>query len=105
MRVMRIHLSLLSAAQTCCYPAFILDSPVAASQPSRHAGIHPRTQEYIVNKDQVKGHIKEAEGSIKEVTGKIVGNKKLEDKGKFQRAAGKAQAIAGDLKHALKQAE
>jgi len=58
-----------------------------------------------MNKDQVKGHIKEAEGNVKEIAGKFVGNKKLEEKGKFQKAAGKAQTAAGDIKHALKQAE
>ena len=35
-----------------------------------------------MNKDQVKGRVKEAEGKIKEVAGKLVGNEKLEAKGK-----------------------
>lgn len=55
-----------------------------------------------MNKDQVKGRIKEAEGKVKEVAGKAVGNKTLEEKGKMQNAVGKAQAGYGDLKHDLK---
>ena len=36
----------------------------------------------------VKGHLKEAEGKIKEVTGKLVGNERLEEKGKAEKLAG-----------------
>ncbi len=46
-----------------------------------------------MNKDQIKGRAKEVEGTVKEVAGKIVGNTKLEDKGKVEQAVGKAQAI------------
>jgi uncharacterized protein YjbJ (UPF0337 family) len=41
-----------------------------------------------MNKDQVKGRVKEAEGRIKEVAGKLVGNEKLEAKGKVQKVLG-----------------
>ena len=54
------------------------------------------------NKDQVKGRIKEAEGKIKEVAGKLVGNEKLEAKGKTQKVLGKAQAKFGDVKQDVK---
>ncbi|MEO6696709.1 MAG: CsbD family protein [Gammaproteobacteria bacterium] len=55
-----------------------------------------------MNKDQVKGRIKEAEGNVKEVTGKIVGSKRLEEKGKLRKTVGKVQAGYGDLKDDLK---
>jgi uncharacterized protein YjbJ (UPF0337 family) len=55
-----------------------------------------------MNKDQVKGRMKEAEGKVKEVAGKALGNKSLEGKGKMQNAVGNAQAGFGDLKHDLK---
>ena len=55
-----------------------------------------------MNKDQVKGRVKEAEGKIKEVTGKLVGNEKLEAKGKVQNILGKAQATFGDIKQDVK---
>ena len=40
----------------------------------------------IVNKDQIKGRLKEAEGKAREVAGKMAGNKKLELKGNVQGA-------------------
>ena len=51
-----------------------------------------------MNKDQMKGRVKEIKGTIKEVTGKAVGNKDLENKGYIQKTAGKVQAGYGDLK-------
>ena len=51
-----------------------------------------------INKDQVKGRVNEAEGKIKEVAGKLVGNENLEAKGKVQKDLGKAQARYGDVK-------
>jgi uncharacterized protein YjbJ (UPF0337 family) len=59
-------------------------------------------RETIMNKDQVKGRVKEVQGSAKEVAGKIVGNKKLEIEGKVQKNVGKFQAGFGDLKNSLK---
>jgi uncharacterized protein YjbJ (UPF0337 family) len=56
----------------------------------------------IVKKEQIKGRVKEAEGKAKEVAGKMVGNDKLELKGKVQRALGQAQARFGDFKADMK---
>lgn len=58
-----------------------------------------------INKDQVKGRVKEAKGKVKEVTGKLVGNEKLEAKGRVQKIVGEAQATLGDLKQDLKDAK
>jgi uncharacterized protein YjbJ (UPF0337 family) len=55
-----------------------------------------------MNRDQVKGRIKEAKGKIKEVTGRVVGNKDLEAKGNLQKNSGRVQAGYGDLKRDLK---
>lgn len=52
-----------------------------------------------MNKDQVKGRLKKAEGKVKEVAGKLTGNKTLEQKGKVKNAAGDVQADYGDLKN------
>lgn len=57
-----------------------------------------------MNKDQVKGRVTEAKGKIKEVAGKLVGNEKLEAKGKAQRIVGKARAKFGDVKKDVKDA-
>lgn len=58
-----------------------------------------------MNKDQVKGRIKETTGKVKEVTGKVVGNKELEVEGKIDQATGKVQAGYGDLKDELEKAK
>jgi len=57
-----------------------------------------------INKDQIKGRVREAEGKIKEVTGAVVGNETMEEKGKDQKNLGKAQAKFGDIKHDMKDA-
>lgn len=57
-----------------------------------------------VNKDQVRGRVKEAKGKIKEVAGKLVGNESMEAKGKIQKNLGKAQAKFGDVKQDVKDA-
>ena len=56
-----------------------------------------------MNKTQVKGRVKEAKGFVKEVTGKLVGNEKLEAKGKVQKILGEAQAEIGDMKQHAKE--
>ncbi|MCX7170860.1 MAG: CsbD family protein [Proteobacteria bacterium] len=58
-----------------------------------------------MNKDQVKGRVEEVKGKIKEVAGKIVGNEKLEIKGKIQGIVGEAQAKFGDVKHHMEESK
>ena len=55
-----------------------------------------------INKDQVKGRVEEAKGSLKEATGKVVGDAPLEAKGNIQKNLGKVQAKVGDIKQDLK---
>jgi uncharacterized protein YjbJ (UPF0337 family) len=55
-----------------------------------------------MNKDQVKGRVKEATGKIKEVVGKLVANETLEAKGKVQKTVGEAQAKFRDVKQDMK---
>lgn len=57
-----------------------------------------------MNKDQVKGRVEQAKGSVKEVTGKVIGNKKLETEGQLDKVGGKAQADFGDLKEDVQDA-
>jgi uncharacterized protein YjbJ (UPF0337 family) len=56
-----------------------------------------------MNKDQVKGRIEKATGKVKEVAGKMVGDKDLERKGKIQNTKGKVQAGYGDMKEDIKE--
>ena len=55
-----------------------------------------------MNKDQVKGRVEEIAGEAKKVTGKVVGNKNLEQKGRVEEAAGKARATYGDVKNEIR---
>jgi len=57
-----------------------------------------------VNKDQIRGRVKQAKGNIKEAAGKLLGNEKLRAKGKVQKILGKAQAKFGDVKQNVKDA-
>jgi uncharacterized protein YjbJ (UPF0337 family) len=56
----------------------------------------------MTNKDQVDGRIEETKGTIKEATGKVVGDKTLEAKGNIQKNLGKVQEKFGDLKQDVK---
>jgi uncharacterized protein YjbJ (UPF0337 family) len=58
-----------------------------------------------INKDQVKGRVEEAKGTIKEATGKLVGDKTLEAKGNIEKNLGKVQAKFGDVKQDVKDSE
>jgi uncharacterized protein YjbJ (UPF0337 family) len=58
----------------------------------------------IMNKDQTNGRISEVKGKVKEVAGKMVGNKELEIKGTLENTKGKVQAAVGDAKAKLKHA-
>ena len=55
-----------------------------------------------MNKNQVKGRVKEAKGNIKEAAGKLVGNQTLAAKGKVQKFLGEAQAKFGDVMQDIK---
>ena len=55
-----------------------------------------------MNKDQVKGTVKEAAGKIQEKAGELVGSKTQQAKGIAKEVEGKAQKAAGDIKDAVK---
>ena len=57
-----------------------------------------------MNKDQVKGRIKEAAGEIQENVGKATGNAEQQAKGHAREFAGKAQKNLGDAKENIKDA-
>ena len=59
-------------------------------------------EDTVMNKDQVKGRIEEAKGSIKETVGKVVGSTKLKTEGAVEKAAGKTEATYGDAKDKVK---
>ncbi len=57
-----------------------------------------------MNKDQVKGTIKTAEGKLQQAAAKITGNETQQAKGMLKEVAGKAQKNYGDAKETLKDA-
>jgi uncharacterized protein YjbJ (UPF0337 family) len=57
-----------------------------------------------MNKNQVKGRKDEAKGKVKEVTGKAIGNKSMENRGKVEKLTGQTEAAYGDLKQDVKKA-
>ena len=57
-----------------------------------------------MNKDQVKGRVEQAKGSVKENAGKALGDRELQSEGKVDKAVGKTQATYGDAKEKVKNA-
>ena len=55
-----------------------------------------------MNKDQVKGRVEQAKGSVKEVTGKVTNDRDLQAEGQIDKTAGKVQAEYGDVKEKAK---
>ena len=55
-----------------------------------------------MNKDQVKGALKDIGGKVQEEAGKLVGSTKQQVKGLKNQAKGKVQKGIGDLKEAAK---
>ena len=55
-----------------------------------------------INKDQIEGRAEQAQGKVKEVVGKVVGNKDLEAKGNVEKRVGSVHAALGDVKEDIK---
>lgn len=58
-----------------------------------------------MNKDQVKGVIKEVAGKVQSNTGKLVGSTEQQLKGHLKEAEGKLQKKVGDAEETLKDAD
>ena len=57
-----------------------------------------------MDREHVKGFADKAKGAIKEGAGKVTGDKKLENEGKFDKAKGDVHNAAGDVKDAARKA-
>jgi uncharacterized protein YjbJ (UPF0337 family) len=51
--------------------------------------------------DEAEGKLHKVKGSIKEIAGKVTGDRKLERKGKAEKATGKVQEKIGQVKKVL----
>ena len=57
-----------------------------------------------MNKNQVKGAVKDIAGKAQEQAGKLVGNKEQQAKGLLKQAEGKSEKKFGDAKEVVKDA-
>lgn len=55
-----------------------------------------------MNRDQVKGRVKEAAGKVEKIVGRAVDSPKTEAKGIAKEIAGKVQKAVGDVRNDLK---
>jgi uncharacterized protein YjbJ (UPF0337 family) len=55
-----------------------------------------------MDKDRIEGSAKQVKGAVKEATGKVLGDAKLESEGKADKAAGKIQNAVGGIKDTLR---
>jgi uncharacterized protein YjbJ (UPF0337 family) len=55
-----------------------------------------------MDKGRIKGSAEQAKGAVKEGVGKIFGDKKFDNEGKANKAAGKMQNAVGGLKNAVR---
>jgi uncharacterized protein YjbJ (UPF0337 family) len=60
------------------------------------------SQGECMNKDQVKGTLKDAAGKVQETTGKVIGSTEQQLKGIHKQVEGKTQKAVGDVKEVLK---
>jgi uncharacterized protein YjbJ (UPF0337 family) len=58
--------------------------------------------EPTMDKDRVKGTLKQGRGAIKEMAGKATGDAKLKAEGRAEKAAGKVQNAVGGMKDTLR---
>ena len=52
----------------------------------------------IFNKDEVKGKVNQAKGTIKDKAGELTGNRRLEAEGEAEHAKGDVQEVWGETK-------
>jgi uncharacterized protein YjbJ (UPF0337 family) len=62
------------------------------------------TEINYMNKDQVKGAVKDAAGKVQEKVGEIIGSSEQQAKGLSKQVDGKTQKAVGDLKEMAKDA-
>jgi uncharacterized protein YjbJ (UPF0337 family) len=57
-----------------------------------------------MDREHVKGVADKAKGAIKDVAGKVTGDKELQSEGKLDKAKGDLHKAAGDVKDAFRKA-
>ena len=57
------------------------------------------------NNDQLKGSINSTVGSVKEASGRAVGDRRLENEGSMQKTKGHVQKLAGAVKNVVQKSK
>ena len=57
-----------------------------------------------MDKDQIRGAVDQAKGTVKEAVGKTIGDKKIETEGVVDKLTGKVESAVGDAKETLRDA-
>jgi len=73
-----------------------------ASLRSARGAVFQREGIRIVDKDRVKGTVKQVKGTVKAQVGKLTGNESLEVEGTVERVEGAVQKAFGKVKDALR---
>lgn len=68
------------------------------------AGDWPAIMEYVMNRDQVKGTVKDIAGKVQRKVGEATGNTSQQIKGGAKQVEGKLQKGAGDAQQAAENA-
>jgi uncharacterized protein YjbJ (UPF0337 family) len=56
----------------------------------------------MMNKDRIRGSAQQVKGKMKEVAGKVTGDRKIEGQGKADQLKGKVRSAVGGLKETLR---
>ncbi len=56
-----------------------------------------------MDKDRIKGSIRQLAGGLKEAAGKLFGDKKIETEGQIEKAGGAAQNAIGGMKDTIRE--
>jgi uncharacterized protein YjbJ (UPF0337 family) len=67
-----------------------------------HSGSAFDARKATMNKDQLKGTVKDAAGKVQQKAGQATGSEKQQAKGLGKQVEGKAQKALGDTKQAIK---
>jgi uncharacterized protein YjbJ (UPF0337 family) len=59
-------------------------------------------EEFVMDREHIKGTADKAKGAIKDTAGKMTGDKEMEAEGKLDKAKGSAHKATGDLKDAVR---
>lgn len=73
-----------------------------SEKPFHVRAIENRLTEVTMNRNQVKGRVRQQTGQIRQMIGKLFGNKRMQAQGGVEKAGGKIQSGYGDATDSTK---